>query len=310
MFRPSLLFPAILLFPLLVASAQTPDTATIRGTVADSTHAVVVGAAVKVTNIVSGLNRSAVTNSAGEYSIGGLPIAGEYEVTANKQGFAETQLAHVTLEGGSTTVISLQLGVAGGKTEVNVVGAAGELRIDQPQLGIWLSQRQINETPLPNNRITFLPLLSAANRPAINQGDIFMDQNLFTTNGAGRRQTWFEIDGTNGNDSWGRQTIFTNIPRSAVQQMTILTNSFSSEYGASTGSVVNIVTKSGGHDLHGEGAALWRPKGIQAALSGFNAANAASGNDVASDQLWQESGAVGGSLGGATQFFLAGEHSD
>jgi hypothetical protein len=310
MFKPSLLFSALLSFPLLVASAQTPDTATIRGTVADSTHAIVVGAAVRVTNNVSGLSRSAVTNSSGEYLIGGLPIAGEFEVTANKQGFAETQLAHVTLEGGSTTIISLQLGVAGGKTEVNVVGAAGELRVDQPQLGVWLSQRQINETPLPNNRITFLPLLSAANRPAINQGDIFMDQNLFTTNGAGRRQTWFEIDGTNGNDSWGRQTIFTNIPRSAVQQMTILTNSFSSEYGASTGSVVNIVTKSGGHDIHGEGAALWRPKGIQAALSGFNAANAASGNDVASDQLWQESGAIGGSLGRATQFFLAGEHSD
>ena len=310
MFKPSLLFSALLSFPLVVASAQTPDTATIRGSVADSTHAVVAGAVVKATNIVSGLNRSAVTNSNGQYSIGGLPIAGEYEVTANKQGFAETQLAHVSLEGGSTTVISLKLDVEGAKTEVNVVGAAGELRTDQPQLGIWLSPRQINETPLPNNRVTYLPLLSAANRPAINQGDIFMDQNLFTTNGAGRRQTWFEIDGTNGNDSWGRQTIFTNIPRSAVQQMTILTNSFSAEYGASTGSVVNIVTKSGGHDIHGEGAALWRPKGTSAALSGFTTANAASGNDISSDQLWQESGAVGGSLGSATQFFLAGEHSD
>src|SRR5580698_9512701 len=117
MFKPSLLFPALFLFPLLAASAQTPDTATIRGTVADSTHAVVVGAAVKVTNIVSGLNRSAVTNSTGEYSIGGLPIAGEYEVTANKQGFAETQLAHVTLEGGSTTVISYAVCCVGNKTE-------------------------------------------------------------------------------------------------------------------------------------------------------------------------------------------------
>ncbi len=60
--------------------------------------------------------------------------------------------------------------------------------------------------------------MSAANRPAINQGDIFMDQNLFTTNGAGRRQTWFEVDGASGNDSWGRQTIFTNIPETPCRR--------------------------------------------------------------------------------------------
>ena len=310
MFKPSLFFSTLLAFPLFVASAQTPDTATIRGTVADPTDAVVPGAVVKVTNTVSGFDRTAVTNSAGEYSIVGLPIGDEYEVTANKQGFAETRLALVRLEGGSTAVISLQLNVAGGKTEVTVVGAAGELRTDQPQLGIWLSQQQINETPLPNRRVTYLPLLSAANRPAINQGDIFMDQNLFTTNGAGRRQSWFEIDGTNGNDSWGRQTIFANLPLTAVQQMTVLTNSFSAEYGASTGSVVNIVTKSGGNGIHGEGAALWRPAEAGAALSGFTAANAVNGNDIISDKLWQESGAVGGALSSTTHFFLAGEHSD
>ena len=310
MFKPSLLFSALLSFPLVAASAQTPDTATIRGTVADQTHAVVTGAVVKVTNIDNGLDRTAVTNSSGQYSIVGLPIAGEYDVTANKQGFAETRVAHVKLEGGNTAVISLALNVTGGKTEVTVVGAAGELRTDQPQLGIWLSQQQINETPLPNRRITYLPLLSAANRPAINQGDIFMDQNLFTTNGAGRRQSWFEIDGTNGNDSWGRQTIFANLPLTAVQQMTVLTNSFSTEYGASTGSVVNIVTKSGGNGIHGEGAALWRPADLGASLSGFTAANAVNGNDILTDKLWQESGAIGGALSSTTHFFLAGEHSD
>jgi hypothetical protein len=50
----------------------------------------------------------------------------------------------------------------------------------------------MQETPLLNRRITYLPLLNAANRPALNQGDVFMNQDLFTTNGSGRRQTWFE----------------------------------------------------------------------------------------------------------------------
>ena len=74
----------------------------------------------------------------------------------------------------------------------------------------------MQEMPLLNRRITYLPLLNAANRPAINQGDMFMNEDLFTTNGAGRRQTWFEVDGANGNDSWGRQTIFSNVPLDAV----------------------------------------------------------------------------------------------
>ncbi len=113
-----------------------------------------------------------------------------------------------------------------------------------------------------------LPLLSAANRPAINQGDIFMNQELFTSNGAGRRQTWFELGGSNGNDIWVRQTIFTNIPAAAVDGMTVLTSGFSAECGATTGSVVNIVTKSGGNKLNGEVLELYRPSpsGISAIL--------------------------------------------
>jgi hypothetical protein len=65
-------------------------------------------------------------------------------------------------------------------------------------LGDTLNATEMQETPLLNRRITYLPLLNSANRPAINQGDEFMNQDLFTTNGSGRRQTWFEIDGGNG----------------------------------------------------------------------------------------------------------------
>ena len=89
-----------------------------------------------------------------------------------------------------------------------------------------------------------------------------------------------------GNDSWGRQTIFTNIPAGRGRQMTVLTNSFSAEYGGSTGSVVNIVTKSGGNSYHGS-FALWRPSGPEASLAGFTSSNATSGNDLTNDTLVQ-----------------------
>ena len=118
----------------------------------------------------------------------------------------------MTLAGGANADLHVQLNVAGGQTQVTVTGVADEIRTDAPQLGQRLDAEQMESTPLLDRKITYLPLLNAANRPAINQGDVFMNENLFTTNGAGRRQTWFEVDGGTDNDSWGRQTLFSNIP--------------------------------------------------------------------------------------------------
>jgi hypothetical protein len=292
-------------------AAQTPDTATLHGSVVDQTHAGIAGAEVTVTNMLTGLHRTAVTNGTGNFYMGGLPIAGSYGASAEKDGFASTHLDGISLVGGSTADIELQLNVAGGQTQVTVTGAVSEPRTDQPQLGIHLDAAQIQDTPLYGRKLTYLPLLNAANRPAVNQGDIFMNQNLFTTNGSGRRQTWFEVDGANANDSWGRQTIFTNIPLVSVDEMSVLTNSFSAEYGASTGSVVNIITKSGGNKYHGEVLELWRPSGPEAALSGFNSSNATSGNETTNDTLGQSSAGISGPIGSKdkTHFSLGGEYS-
>ena len=290
-------------------AAQTPDTATIHGRVVDPSHAAVAGAQLSIRNAGTGLERNAQTDSAGNFSVPGLPIGGKYEITATRQGFAEGRLSGVTLAGGTTAEIDLQLDVAAGQTQVTVTGVVGEVRTDQPQLGVRLSATQMEDTPLLNRKITYLPLLNAANRPAINQGDIFMNQNLFTTNGAGRRQTTFVVDGSTGNDSWGRQTTFSTLPLDSLQEMAVLSNAFSAEFGGSTGSVVNIVTKSGGSQFHGSALELWRPAATEAALSGFNSTNAASGNDWTNDTLGQSALALSGPLASRTHFSLAGEFS-
>ena len=295
--------------PLL--SAQTPDTASVRGQVIDQSRSAISGARITATNSLSKIERSAQTDGSGFFSLEGLAIAGRWSVTASKAGFADARSGDLILEGGTGANLTLQLNAAGGETRVTVTGVAGAVRSDEPQLGDRLDSGQMEETPLLNHRITYLPLLNAANRQAINQGDVFMNQDLFTTNGAGRRQTWFEVDGATGNDSWGRQTIFANLPLGAVQEMTVLENAFSAEYGGSTGSAVNIVTKGGGDRFHGDGMALWRPSAIEAALSGFTANTAASGNDVTSDVLLQPALSLSGPLGKAnrTYFFLSGEYS-
>ncbi len=301
------------IFTLLVCAvsliAQTPDAASVRGQVLDQTHAAVAGADVKIKNAVLGIERATHTDASGQFSFTGLPV-GAYSLTAHKDQFADVS-RELTLVSGTAADVQLQLSVSEVQTQVVVTGVAGEVRADQPQLGDRLGQEQVQETPLLNSRITYLPLLNAANRPAINQGDVFMNEDLFVTNGSGRRQTSFVVDGTTGNDSWGRQTIFSNIPQIAVQEMTVLENAFSAEFGATTGGVVNIVTKTGSQHYHGDILGLWRPDDTSAKLSGFTPNSVSSGNQIVSDSLGQ----LGASFSGpvphmnGTQFFFGGEYS-
>jgi hypothetical protein len=300
--------PVTLLLSIPV-SPQTPDTVTLEGTVSDASRAAVPQAKITVGNETTGLVRSTESDFTGRFSLAGLPIAGAYSISVSKDGFAPAQAAGVHFVAGSSATLAFTLKVASQISTVTVEGAEGETRVDEPQLGVYLGELQMQQTPLPNRRITYLPLLEAANRPAISQGDIFMNEDLFNTNGAGRRQTWFEADGANAVDLWGRQTIFSNIPLMAVGEMNVLTNAFSAEYGAGTGSVVNIVTRSGGDQFHGQLLELWRPADAEASLSGFNSGNATSGNEITSDVLGQSGAAFSGPVGRLrkTHFFLGGE---
>lgn len=300
---------SLLLFAPVLVNAQTPDTATLRGRVLDPSQALIGGVSVSVRNTSTGLSRTVTSDAHGEFSVEALPVGGEYEVTTSRDGFAPAHVDHVQLAGGTTARVDVRLNVSSASSEVTIEGTAQDVNLTEPSSGIRLSAGQIEETPLLNRRITYLPLLNAANRPAVNQGDIFMNQNLFTTNGGGRRQQAYVVDGANGNDSWGRQTIFTNIPEDAVAEMSVLTQSFSAEYGSSTGSVVNIVTKSGTDKLHGSVTELYRPTAGEASLAGYTSATVTSGNQITSDQLAQTAATLGGKLfkNDPTHFFFAGE---
>ena len=294
-----------------LAFGQTSDTATLRGKVIDESGGTVANVRISAKNGQLQFTRTAITDEGGRFSIYGLPVSGAYMLEASKPGFSNAILRNTFLAAGTTISADIVFRVAADKSELTVSGAAGDLRPDEPQLGLQLRSGQAGKIPLLNRRITYLPLLNSANRPALNQGDVFINQNLFTSNGTGRRQTWFEIDGSTGSDIWGRQTIFTNIPLAAVEEMDILTNAFSAEYGNSGGSAVNIITKSGSNQFHGDLLALARPAETSAALSGYTASSAANGNSITGDQLYQGAFSLSGPVGrsGNTQFFSAAEFS-
>lgn len=287
--------------------AQSPDTAALRGQVTGANGTVAPGTHVVIEDAQHQVLRDITIGPSGSFVAEGLR-AEAVTVRAEAPGLMANS-GQLTLAAGTMATVELRLHIPTVHAEVVVTGAAGEVRTDEPQLGDRLTAAQMQAMPLTNRRITYLPLLNAANRQAINQGDVFMNQDLFTANGTGRRQTWFEVDGANGNDMWGRQTIFTNVPLDAVSGMTVLENAFAADYGFGEGAVVNILTRSGGPQFHGDVLGLWRPSGPEAKLSGFSTTTATSGNDITNDTLDQGAATVGGPMGHATYFLGSGEYS-
>jgi hypothetical protein len=187
----------LLLLSTPLVSAQTPDVATVRGIVSDQSGAAIVSASIRMMNETTGALRTATSNALGKFTLLGVTAQDPYTIVAEKNGFAPARQQGMRFMAGSRADISLVLRIPGEISNVSVRGDAGDLRIDQPQLGIEIGRDKIAQTPLPFARITYFPLLNAANKPAISQGDVFINQNLLNTNGAGRRQTWFEVDGSN-----------------------------------------------------------------------------------------------------------------
>jgi hypothetical protein len=301
--KPIYFFTSCCVFLLLVISAitaktQSLDAGTIRGKVLDQHRAVINDAEVVVINQVTGLRRDARTDMSGYYTIGGLPLTGKYKLIISRQGFAQHETSDIELRAGEAAVFDAVLVPEGGRSEVTVLGTTEGVRGDSPQLGTRLDLEKIDNTPVFGRKITNLVQLDSAVRPARGTGDLFLNNFLFTVNGSGRRQTTYTLDGSTGDDVWGRQTLFTNIPLSALQEFTVLTNSVSAEYGRTTGSAVNIITKSGTNELHFDFIGLVRPSTFQA--------RSPLALQRTADRLKQLSGVVSGPIYQDRTYFLIG----
>src|SRR5262249_21707407 len=146
------------------------------------------------------------------------------------------------------------------KAEIIVYGTTEGVRADL-QTGRWLDSTQIDETPILGRKLSTLPLLSSAFRQAKGTGDLFVNQTYFVTGAGSSRTPTPPLDGANNDEAWGRQTMMATLPLGAVQEMVVLSNTVSAEFGWTAGPALNIVTKGGGNDFHGEGLFMTRPGG-------------------------------------------------
>jgi hypothetical protein len=283
--------------------AQTLDTASVRGQVVDPQGAAIEDAGVVLVNQLTGLKRETHTDGDGYYHFAGLPLTGRYTLTINSKGFRPSEQKDLSLRADETATINVSLDVGTEiLNDVQIYGTAEGVRSDSPQTGTRLDLQKIDETPVFGRKLTNLPLLNSAVKPTRGQGDLFLNNTLFVINGGGRRQPTFKIDGSTGDDAWGRQTIFTNIPFSALQEFTVLPNSFSAEYGRTTGGAINVVTKSGTNDTHGDLLYLLRPAGLQA--------NAPLARVRTKDELNQVSGVISGPIiKDRTHYLIAAEYN-
>jgi hypothetical protein len=265
-FRVPLLLIALFAFiaaAMIIAAAQSPNTATMIVTVVDQNDAVVRGANISVVNTATGAVRDTVSGAEGSATIAGLSLTGEYRVSVAKTGFTADDVTGLTLRAGETATVKVKLVVSGGQNEVTVFGTTQGVRTDA-QIGRRLDSPQIDETPILGRKATTLPLLNSAFRQAKGTGDLFVNQTYFVTGAGSRRTTTTTLDGANNDEAWGRQTMIATVPLGAIQEMTVLSNAFSSEFGWTAGPALNIVTKSGTNSLHGEGLFMSRLGGMQA----------------------------------------------
>ena len=225
-----LLLLALLAFVAAPAVAQSPNTASMIVNVVDQAGAVVPDAKVSVVNAATGALREAVSGSDGSATISALSLTGTYTVTVSKDGFGNEEVKDIALRSGETATLKIKLLVGSEKAEVTVFGTSDGVRAN-PLIGLPLTGPRIDETPILGRKSTTLPLLNSAFRTGKGLGDLFVNATYFVTGVGSRRATTFTLDGANNDEGWGRQTAIATVPMGAIQEINVLSNAFSSEFG-------------------------------------------------------------------------------
>jgi hypothetical protein len=261
---------------VLVASAVpalAQSTASLRGTVSDQQGAALPGAKIVVRNQATGEERTAQADTRGEYQVAALPV-GLYRLEVRAEGFQASVTADLRLEVAQAAVQNVRLTLGSMAEEVSVVGEAPVIESVTTSVGQVIDQRTVQEIPLNGRHFVDLGLLipgSVAPQPATGFLTApLRGQGSFAFNTAGNREDTvnFMINGINLNDQVQNQITF-QPSINTVQEFKVDNSTLSAEYGRSSGAVVNIATRSGTNEFHGEAFEFFRNQSLDARNS-FN----------------------------------------
>ena len=241
-------------------NAQTSN-GTIAGTITDASGAAIVKAAVTATSQDLGKTLgTAVTDSSGGYRIDAL-FPGKYTVSVKAQGFNELKVSDVDVRGSYVSTVNGTLEVGAVTSTVSVEASVGqELQTQSGEISKSFGEAEIGNLPYANLNPISLVLtgagVTAGNQPAGGNTDNssfgFRTNGLqFSVNGTSPRANNFLIDGQDNNDNSIAGQAFQPDNSAAYGEVTILTNSYSAEYGRGGGSVTNVISRGGSNTFHG-----------------------------------------------------------
>jgi hypothetical protein len=247
---------SLAILPWQFVKAQTVNGA-FHGTITDASGAVIPSTSIVVKNQGTGAIREMTSNDSGYYAITQLPPA-QYSITATKGGFKAMAQTDVQLLVNEDREVSFVLQVGRVSQQVQVTAAAAALQTSTSTLGTVIGTHQVMDLPLNGRQFSHLILLSPGSVP------VGGDQHLATTiisfgaggisptvDGQTGRENNFTLDGNQNNEIF-RNIWAINPPPDAIQEFKVETNAIESRGGMTVGANVNVVTKSGGEQIHGD----------------------------------------------------------
>lgn len=244
------------------AFAQGAATGDLHVSVKDPKGNVVTNATVMVRDEAKGLERDGSSDGQGGYSVRQL-VPGSYNVTVNAPGFGKVEAAGVTITVGGMAELPVTLSIAGGKEIVEVNSQADIVETSRSSTTDTIGQRRIDNLPINGrNYINFTLTDSQVVRDnAPNTGAA--PTSGLNISGQRARSNLVNVDGADATDN-SVNGVRSTVSQEAVQEFQIITNSYAAEYGRASGGVVNIITRSGSNDFHGDVYGYLRNRNFQA----------------------------------------------
>jgi Carboxypeptidase regulatory-like domain/TonB dependent receptor len=243
--------------------AQGAATGDLHVTVKDSKGSLVTNATVTARDQAKGLERAGTGNGEGEYRVLSLP-PGTYQVTVEASGFAKATVENVGITVGQVADLPIALSVAGTQVVVTVSSAAELIETSRTSTTDTIEQRRIDNLPINGrNYINFTLTDSQVVRDnAPNTGAA--PTSGLNISGQRARSNLVNVDGADATDN-SVNGVRSTVSQEAVQEFQIIANSYGAEYGRAAGGVVNIITRSGSNDFHGDVFGYLRNRNFQAA---------------------------------------------